>query len=149
MKAVLDPPHLEAYTSSDTEHWCKNYHFGLERQDDGYSLEEQNLTSHDPNHGWVNGQQVETPGELAIPRLFSPVCKRLPKDLPEVRAVTKLMIRRQVPRLIPPVVLEPLCMKLPKLESMVYEPWRVYSPYRRPYTIVVRSLPQPPSLTNL
>ncbi|RDW75621.1 hypothetical protein BP5796_06442 [Coleophoma crateriformis] len=98
---------LSAYSPSDSEHWFKNYHSGLEHEDVGDLIQQQEATTrwHDPKHGWVNGQQVEAPRAPAILRLFSPICLSLPKNLPEVHAVTGFMIRRQL---------------------RLYEPWRVW-----------------------
>lgn len=119
---------LNAYSPSDSEHWFKNYHFGLEHEDDGDLAHQQEATTgrHDPNHGWVNGQQVEAPRALAILRLFSPLCLSLPKKLPEVHAVTGLVIRRQIRRQISPAALRLLWERLPRLESIVYEPWHAW-----------------------
>lgn len=81
---------------------------------------------HDPNHGWVNGQQVEAPCSSARLRLFSPLCLTLPEDLPEVHAVTRLVIRRQLRHQIFPAALRLLLERLPRLENIVYEPWRAW-----------------------
>lgn len=122
---------LNVYSLSDSEHWFKNYHFGLEHGDDGDLVQQQEATTrwHDPNHGWVNGQQVEAPRALAILRLFSPVFPtirlNLPKNLPQVHAVTGFVIRRQLRRQISSAALRFLWERLPRLESIVYEPWRV------------------------
>lgn len=119
---------LNAYSPSDSEHWFKNYHFGLSDgdDDDGDLFQHQQVTPtwHDPNHGWVSGRQVEAPRAPAILRLFSTFCVCLPKSLPEVRAVTRLVIRRQLRRRILPAALRRLWERLPRLESLVYEPWR-------------------------
>ncbi|KAL2817456.1 hypothetical protein BDW59DRAFT_133289 [Aspergillus cavernicola] len=126
---------LNAYSPSDKEHWFKNYHFGRKHEEVGDLVQQQEATArwHDPNHGWVNGQQVEAPCVSAILRLFSPLCLGLPKDLPEVQAVTGLLIHRQLRRQIYPAILRQLWEKLPRLESIVYEPWRVW---RRPWKIM-------------
>lgn len=119
---------LNAYSPSDSEHWFKNYHFGLKLEDVGDLDQQQKSTTrwHDPNHGWVNGQQVEAPRVLAILRLFSPLCFSLPESLPEVHVVTGFVIRRQLRRHFSPAALRLLWERLPRLESIVYEPWRVW-----------------------
>lgn len=119
---------LNAYSPSDKEHWFKNYQFGLKHEDIGDLDQEREDTArwHDPYHGWVDGQQVEAPRAPAILRLFSPLCLGLPKNLPEVQAVTGLVIRRQLRRQIFPAVLRLLWERLPRLESIVYEPWPVW-----------------------
>ncbi|UPL01585.1 hypothetical protein LCI18_012519 [Fusarium solani-melongenae] len=57
-------------------------------------------------------------------RLFAPICLSLPESIPEVHAVTRLVIRRECRRQIIPPVLRLLLQKLPRLQTMVYEPWR-------------------------
>ncbi|KAK4236892.1 hypothetical protein C8A03DRAFT_16520 [Achaetomium macrosporum] len=118
---------LNAYSPSDSEHWFKNYHFGLDDED---LIQHQQTTPtwHDPKHGWVSGRQVEAPPASAILRLFSPLCLGFPGNLHEVRAVTRLVIRRQLRHLISPNSLRLLCERLPRLESLVYERWRVGKP---------------------
>ncbi|KAL7787129.1 hypothetical protein V8C37DRAFT_390738 [Trichoderma ceciliae] len=119
---------LNAYSPSDSEHWFKNYHFGLEHEDNGDLVRQQEATTkwHDPNHGWVNGQQVEAPRASAILRLFSPLCLSLPENLHEVHAVTGLVMRRQLRRQISLAALRFLLQRLPRLESIVYEPSRIW-----------------------
>ncbi|KAI1492990.1 hypothetical protein F5X96DRAFT_623834 [Biscogniauxia mediterranea] len=116
---------LNAYSPSDSEHWFKNYYFNLEHGHDGDLVQGATTQWHDPAHGWVDGQQVEAPGAPAILRLFSLLCISLPKSLPEVHAVTGLVIRRQLRRQICPAALRLLWERLPRLESIVYEPWRI------------------------
>lgn len=43
---------LNAYSPSDSEHWFKNYHFGLDED----LIQHQQATTrwHDPKHGWVS-----------------------------------------------------------------------------------------------
>lgn len=126
---------LNAYSLSDSQHWFKNYHFGLEHEDFGDLVQQQEDTTrwHDPKHGWVNGQQVEAPCAQAILRLFYPICLSLPKNIPEVHAVTGFVLRRQLRRQISPAALWLLWERLPRLENIVYEPWRVW---RRTWKIV-------------
>ncbi|PGG96368.1 hypothetical protein GX51_07863 [Blastomyces parvus] len=121
---------ITTYSPSDSQHWFKHYRFGRENHCEGDFVQSQEATTgwHDPNHGWVNGQQVEAPCASAILRLFSPLCLIPPKNLPEVHAVTGLVIPRQGRRQIFPPTLRLLCERLPRLESIVYEPWRVWRP---------------------
>ncbi|KAI1359884.1 hypothetical protein F5Y08DRAFT_349266 [Xylaria arbuscula] len=91
---------LNASSPSDSEHWFKNYCFGPGREDPGdWSQQGKAIKWHDPKHGWVNGQQVY--------------------------AVTGFVIRRQLRHEIFPEVLKALWEKLPRLESIAYELWRV------------------------
>ncbi|KAI1499094.1 hypothetical protein F5X99DRAFT_411416 [Biscogniauxia marginata] len=118
---------LNAYSPSDSKHWFKNHHFGLDH-DDGDLVQQREATPrwHDQIHGWVNGQQVEAPPGEAVLQLFSVLCVTLSKYLPEVRAVTGLVIRRQLRRQISSAALRLLWERLPRLESIVYEPWRTW-----------------------
>ena len=117
---------LNAYSPSDSEHWFKNYCFGPGHEDTrDWTQQDRAIRWHDPKHGWVDGRQVEAPGASAILRLFSPLCLSLPRDLPEVHAVTGFVIRRQLRHELFPEVLKALWEKLPRLESIVYELWRV------------------------
>ncbi|KLJ06024.1 hypothetical protein EMPG_10549 [Blastomyces silverae] len=119
---------ITAYSPSDSQHWFKNHRFGPENNYEGdFALSQEATTRwHDPKHGWVNGQQVGAPCAPAILRIFSPLCLFLPKNLPEVHAVTGLVIRREVRRQIYPPTLRLLCERLPRLGSIVYEPWRLW-----------------------
>ncbi|KAK2805732.1 hypothetical protein FQN51_009235 [Onygenales sp. PD_10] len=137
---------ITAYSPSDSEHWFKNYRFGPDHYHDseGDFVQQHEATTgwHDPKHGWVHGQQVEAPCAQAILRLFSPLCFSLPKNLPEVHAVTGLVIRRQLRRQIL-AALGLLCGRLPRLESIVYEPWRVWQrPYKLMYDLELASVIQ-------
>ncbi len=69
---------LSAFSPSDSEHWFKNYCFGPGHKD----IEDwTQIGWHDPNHGWVDGQQVKAPRTPAILRLFSQLYFSLPEDL--------------------------------------------------------------------
>jgi hypothetical protein len=117
---------LSASSPSDSEHWFKNYCFGSGHEDSGgWNQHEKAIRWHDPKHGWVDGQQVKAPDAPSILRLFSPLCLNVPQNLPEVHAVTGFLIRRQLRHELFPKVLEALLEKLPRLESIVYELWRV------------------------
>ncbi|GAW25184.1 hypothetical protein SAMD00023353_0203520 [Rosellinia necatrix] len=117
---------LNASSPSDSEHWFKNYCFGPGHEDPGdWSQQEKAIKWHDPKHGWVNGQQVKAPDAPTILRLFSPPCLTPPKNLLEVYAVTGFVIRRQLRHEIFPEVLKALWEKLPRLDSIAYELWRV------------------------
>ncbi|KAL7795950.1 hypothetical protein V8C37DRAFT_408451 [Trichoderma ceciliae] len=80
----------------------------------------------DLKHGWVDGQQVEAPGTIAILRLFNTTDSFFLGELPRVNAVTSFVIRRQLRRWLFPMTLQLLLDKMPCLDSMVYEPWRAW-----------------------
>jgi len=113
---------LNAYSLSDSEHCFKNHHFG-HNDGDLIRYHRSPAALHDPKHGWVSGRQVQLPDPSSVLRLFSPLCLSLPKNLPGVRAVTKLVIRRQLRRHIPPSALRLLLESLPRLQSLAYEQW--------------------------
>lgn len=119
---------LNTFSPSDSEHWFKNYCFGSDAHtDEEYEQQQQQEAPsrwHDPKHGWIDGRQVESPSAIAMSRLFAPICLRSLESIPEVHAVTRLVIRRECRRQIIPPVLRLLLQKLPRLQNMVYEPWR-------------------------
>jgi len=117
---------LNAFSPSDSKHWFKNHHFEPVDGDLELTQHQQAATWHDPKHGWGNGTQVKAPLVSAILRLFSPLCWSLPTKLPSVCAVTELVIRRQLRRRIALTALIRLLERLPRLESLVYETWRIW-----------------------
>lgn len=116
---------LSTFSPSDPEHWFKKYCIGLGIQPDGESKQQEDPAGwHDPKHGWVDGRQVESLSASGLSALFEPLCFSLPESLPEVHTVTRLVIRREYRRQIIPSVLRLLLQKLPRLQTIVYEPWR-------------------------
>jgi hypothetical protein len=114
---------LNTFSPSDSEHWFK----ALDAQTNGESEQQQQETParwHDPKHGWIDGQQVKSPPAEAMQRLFAPTCWSLPESIQKVHAVTRLVIPRECRRQIIPSVLRLLLQKLPRLQTMAYEPWR-------------------------
>lgn len=107
---------LNAFSPSDSDHWFKSYHFASDPE----SGQGNDCKWHDESHGWIDGQQVETPPPSAILRLFEMVELHFPKELPRVNAVTCFIIRRQLRRWIPPHNLSVMLEKLCCLEQMIY-----------------------------
>ncbi|XEU97990.1 hypothetical protein FSHL1_003277 [Fusarium sambucinum] len=68
---------------------------------------------------------------MAMFRLFAPTCFSFQESIPEVHAVTRLIIPRECRREITPPVLSLLLRKLPRLQTMVYEPWRSCYRFRK------------------
>ncbi|OAA59456.1 hypothetical protein ISF_06391 [Cordyceps fumosorosea ARSEF 2679] len=123
---------LNVFSPSDAEHWFKHSCIELDDQlDDSESwhhLQRQAFSGwHEPEHGWVRGRRVESPSAGALLRVFGRVCCRvlsgLPESLPKTRAVTRLVVPRESLRRIPPEALMLLAHKLPRLRTIVYEPW--------------------------
>jgi hypothetical protein len=123
---------ISAQSPSDSEHWFKNCYFGADDEDEdatfdsGNQLQKTASKLHDPKHGWVDGQQVAAPDEGAILRLCQEVELNFKEKLPKVHAVTRFILRRQCRRRFAPRTLGLLLDKLPRLECIVYEPWRVW-----------------------
>jgi hypothetical protein len=126
---------LSAQSPSDSKHWFQNCCFGVYDREGimvkriGDPSRENNRELHDPDHGWVEGQQLVKPDLPALLRLYeriyfrraSPIC-----GLFGVDAVTALVIRRHCRRRFVPDTLSDLWSCLPRLECMIYEPWRAW-----------------------
>ncbi|KAI1374109.1 hypothetical protein F4677DRAFT_461674 [Hypoxylon crocopeplum] len=139
---------LSAHSLSDSEHWFKNYCFGAGTKDEdtafGTGNQEVIPKWHDPKHGWIDGEQVVTPDGLAISRLFEMVDLRFPEPLLEFPVVTSFILRRQVRRRLTPSTLRLLFEKLPRLECIIYEPWRIWTTliqenYDREYQFMIQA----------
>ncbi|KAK8018943.1 hypothetical protein PG991_008133 [Apiospora marii] len=120
---------LNARSPSDTGHWVKDHCAGLEYEPDGERVEAQRgdiKRYHDPKHAWLSGKQTGRLFHRAIGRPYTDIDIYPPGDLPAVPAITGLVIRRGFRRQITPAALRLLFAKLPRLEKLVYEPWRVH-----------------------
>ncbi|KAK9419885.1 hypothetical protein SUNI508_06891 [Seiridium unicorne] len=114
---------LSVQARSNPEHWFTNYLFGA-NHGAGNQLREADCMCHDPRRQSVDGQQVQSPGVLALQRIFEDVDLDLRKTVPEVRAVTSFVLRRQVRVRFTDRTLQGLFEKLPRLNHLVWEPWR-------------------------
>lgn len=117
---------LGAHSPTDSKHWFRNYLASDE--EDSTTVQKTDYSWYDPLHGWVNGKQVQYPPESVIRRLFdtphlSFSDRRAP---PHVENVTCLMIRREMRRSLPASSLHFLLYKLPRLERLMLEPWRMW-----------------------
>ncbi|KAK3298465.1 uncharacterized protein B0H64DRAFT_422345 [Chaetomium fimeti] len=123
---------LSAYSPSDSEHFFRNYPCG---PDYGDPIRHQQSAPtelwSDRKHGWVSGRRVRAPTAAATMRIFSPILPAIPKVTPMVPVVTGLVIRRQFRRQISPGGLRALWDKLPRLQSLVYEPWSFWRNWER------------------
>jgi hypothetical protein len=117
---------LNAYSPSDSDHWFKNWYFASddEGNQDGTLAQQTHSNWHDPEHGWIDGQQVTAPPSEAIQRLFGRVYLDFQKELPQVDSVTCFIIRRQLRRCLALRSLHHVMSKLGRLEHLIYEPWR-------------------------
>ncbi|KAI0454389.1 hypothetical protein F5B21DRAFT_514677 [Xylaria acuta] len=88
---------------------------------------------HDPQHSWIHGQQVKGPPKTAMLQLFRPIRLAFHRTLPRVKAVTCLIIRRQLRRCISPSGLGLLLSSFDRLEHVSYEPWAPYDVANREF----------------
>ena len=118
---------INVYSRSDCEHWFKKIYVSSDHveNDEDAALEDCNigLPYQDLQHGWAHGRQVCAPPRSAVKRLFRPIDLKFRETLPRVRAVTSLIIRRQLRRCINPYGLTQLLSSLHGLNHMSYEPW--------------------------
>ncbi|GAB1317024.1 Oxoglutarate iron-dependent oxygenase protein [Madurella fahalii] len=116
---------LNAHSPSDSKHWFKNCYFTSDNKDNEDAAS--NCSSwHDTQHGWVDGQQITAPPCSAVLRLFGSIDLHFKEDLPRVDIATGFVVRRQLRRWLQPSSLLLLLKKLPGLERMIYEPWRLW-----------------------
>lgn len=123
---------LSTQSPSDREHVFKNLYFGGPNES-GYpnadcaGTQLTKITStdiQDPKHGWIDGVQVQPPEEGAILRIFEPIDPKFTDDLPSVHVITKFVLRRQCRRQFNVGALGRLFNRLPRLETLIYEPWQ-------------------------
>lgn len=120
---------FSASSPSDSHHCFKNYCFGSDNEnkfgiipgDLGDQGQVINMC-HDPKHRWFEGHRRHSPPKEAVLRLFGNITG-LSDQLPQVRAVTTLMIRRQFRRRFSAPGLRLLVNSFPCLDQMIYEPW--------------------------
>jgi hypothetical protein len=134
---------LSAQSPSDNQHWFKHFYFGTKSTNDdenGYAasiLDSQNDGLHEhtnyPYHDLIDGRQVVNPSGFAVLRLFERVGLNFKVELPTVPVVTKLVLRRQCRRRFDGKALGVLLEKLPRLECLVYEPWRGWPGVKQRY----------------
>lgn len=112
---------LSIYSPSDSKHAFRHYNFD---PDISEAPVNQIKTSeiHDPRHGWVQGRRI-TP--LRAPTI-SIECVALWICLSrEVKSITKLVVLRQTRRRISSQTMDQILGKLPKLEVLHWEMWRM------------------------
>ncbi|CAH0049085.1 unnamed protein product [Clonostachys solani] len=118
---------LNAYSTSDKEHWHKTCYLGTLEEDalldSGLPLDTNEID--DPGHGWVHGRQVSPPPSGAIRRIYEDLNIKFHDQLPQVEVVTKFLLRRQCRRQWTPPTLQRIWENLPQLEEIVYEPWQL------------------------
>ncbi|KAF5006195.1 hypothetical protein FDECE_7418 [Fusarium decemcellulare] len=112
---------LNAYSPSDREHWHQHCYFG------GPSEDTHTRELHDPKHGWYYGRKVGAISGEAIERLFGGWGHFIGFrncQFPKVTAITTFIVRRQFRRQFFPSDFQSLLSRFPRLQYLVYEPWR-------------------------
>ncbi|KAI0841931.1 hypothetical protein F5Y06DRAFT_306900 [Hypoxylon sp. FL0890] len=126
---------INVYSPSDCKHWFKNIYLSSDDvEHDMDALPDapgSQIMLHDPQHGWMHGRQVRAPPRAALQRLFRPIQLKFHDTLPQVKAVTRLIIRRQFRRSL--VGFGLLLNKFDRLEHMSYEPWAPYEDWHREF----------------
>ena len=125
---------LSAQSPSDSQHWFKTHYLGASGEDKDVDFDRRPTTAagiHDPKHGWVYGQQIAGPHAFAVTRLYGTVHLKSNLELHTVPAVTSFVLRRQCRRQFTPKTLRVLLDKLPRLESVVYEPWQAWDMFEK------------------
>lgn len=125
---------LSAQSPSDAQHWFKSHYLGARGEDEDISFDQRQTSDdgiHDPKHGWDCGRQVAGPHAFAVTRLYEAVELKSNLELCTVPAVTSFVIRRQCRRQFTPKTLRVLFESLPRLESMVYEPWQAWNMFEK------------------
>ena len=119
---VLD---ISAHSASDSRHRFKLLHHGSDALSESCNSTETS-DIHDYLHGWINGRIMSTAPGKSIDRLYEDIEMALDywRALPEVPAVTGLLVRRQNRRRWTPGTLKNLLKLLPRLQELCYEPWR-------------------------
>ncbi|KAF4999592.1 hypothetical protein FGRMN_2340 [Fusarium graminum] len=115
---------LNVYSPSDSEHWFRGCYFGIPGEVEPEYLPQDNITIHDPEHGWYKSRVIEKLPEFALLRLFDHRTVRFEQTLHIVPAVTRFLLRRQCRRQPRSMMLSELLSRFPRLEEMSYEPWR-------------------------
>ncbi|KAJ6440070.1 cholinesterase [Purpureocillium lavendulum] len=110
-------------------HWFKHYIFSSSETDhtdiDTNPAVAWTKTIHDPYHNWHHGKFSPAPRESLL-RLFAKLDLAFLCELPKVEAVTSLVIRRQLRRRLGAWSIAQVMAKLPRVEKLIYEPWRAY-----------------------
>jgi hypothetical protein len=121
---------ISIYSPSDSQHDFKgdllldNSH---QLDMDPFSSEnDENLSVHDPHHGWSNGHRSRPPTIEAISRLLMLAFPKFQQGLPSVAVVKELILRRQTRRGLSVEALQQILKSLPNLEYIIYEPWREF-----------------------
>ncbi|RYP56020.1 hypothetical protein DL769_009992 [Monosporascus sp. CRB-8-3] len=128
---------ISIHSPSDSQHWFKYLTFGPD------TLPHSQVTfsqRDDPEHGWNAGKPSSAPTDLALGNVFAEILgesagvffnkeqeRKWWQTLPEVPAITGMLLRLQNRRRWRPSTLTHMLSRLPRLEEFHYEPWRAWS----------------------
>lgn len=120
---------ISVHSPSDSKHWFANSYYG---SDAVPTSEVKHCLSNVQNswHGWIDGQRIAPLPEKSVDRLFVEMIEfeeDFWRGLPNVTAVTSLLLRRQTRRRWTPKNIYKLLGRLPNLQELHYEPWRNWS----------------------
>lgn len=128
---------ISIHSPSDAQHWFKYLTFGPDTLSHSQTTSSQR---DDPEHGWNAGELSSAPTELALGNVFAEILGKTDQvffnkeqegkwwqTLPEVPAITSMLLRLQNRRRWRPSTLTHMLSRLPRLEEFHYEPWRAWS----------------------
>ena len=119
---------ISVHSLSDWKHHFKYIRIGDDKSSEPTDTSKLDIAQ-DTNHGWINGEQIFVPPRESIERLFEDIemASEFWSELPNVKAVTSLLLRRQTRRRWEQEGLETFIKLLPHLEKIEYEPWREWN----------------------
>lgn len=135
---VLD---ISVYSPSDNQHWFKYISFSSDTnigEPSHHGHEHEATMINDPAHGWVAGQHVLAPDQLAIELIFEEIMGEGPFDddeaemqwwqsLPCVPVVGVVLFRQQTRRRWKPVAIANMLTRFPNIKEICYELWREWT----------------------
>ena len=124
---------LNVFSSSESEHFFRKWYFGADNENfNPISGLDGRFGRWGSRHSSIDGHHCEVSAlaepHNAIARLYPEFrMATLESDLlPAVYAVTKFVLRRQCRRRLHPETMGHMLQIFPRLESVVFEPWRLF-----------------------
>ncbi|GKZ72299.1 hypothetical protein AnigIFM60653_008702 [Aspergillus niger] len=131
------------HSPSDSEHWFKYLTFLpdiLFDKCDRNIWEDQSMLAklEDPQHSWITGRQDRIPPSMGIDKVFEEIMGGGPfnydeqenqgwRQLPSVPVVTSMLLRQQTRRRWKPGAWADMFARFPRLQEIIYEPWREWA----------------------
>lgn len=127
---------ISIHSPNDSQHWFKYLSFEPDVLGQGQTTFSQ---LEDPDHGWNAGQPPSPPTGAALRHVFGELLRgvflneeeesKWWQTLPEVPAITSMLLRQQNRRRLGPSTLAYMLSRFPRLEELHYEPWRAWCKY--------------------